>query len=104
MGLPARQVVHGRKTERRIQLPGSALEKKSQQAGFALGSGRRVVASIHLCRVARPRVPVRERTEFAGRKTRRLRRDLLANDSGAADCDAVVRANRGRTFSDLWRI
>src|SRR6185437_1243078 len=104
MGLPARQVVHGRKTERCLQLPGSALEKKSQQAGFALGSGRRVVASIYLCGVARPRVPVRERAEFAGGKTRRLRRDLLADDSGAADCNAGVCANRRRTFSDLWRI
>ena len=90
-----RQVVHRRKDQRQRQLrrPPRA-GQPARQAGHRLGGRTRRSEDAHLRRVARRGPEVRQRAEAVGRRPWRPGGGVPADDPGAADRDARLRADR----------
>ena len=100
-----RDVVRRRRTQRLGQLPRPPRARgQGRQSRLLLRRRARRSPDDHLSRVARRRLPLRQRPAQAGHQEGRPRRHLHADDSGAAGRDAGVRAHRRGAFGDLRRL
>ena len=105
MGAAVREVVHRRRAQRRLQLRRPACRERPRRQGrlpLDRRAGRHPDADL-------PRPPARgqqdgQRAQGAGCPDRRPGRDLHADDPGAADRDAGLRADRGAPHGHLRRL
>ena len=105
VGSPLREVVRRRPDERLVQLPGSPRRGGQGREGrLSLRRRERRHPDDHLRRAALRRLPLRQRAQEAGRQAGRPGRHLHADDPGAADGDAGVRADRGGALGRLRRL
>ena len=103
--LPFAKWFVGRPDERLLQLPGPPRRGRQGREGrLSLRRRERRHPHDHLRRAALRRLPVRQRAQEARRQAGRPRRHLHADDPGAADGDAGLRADRGGALRRLRRL
>ena len=105
VGPAVREVVHGRGAQRRLQLRRSARGARARRQG-GLPLDRRAGRHPHadLRRPEARGLEGRERAQGARRREGRPCRDLHADDPGAADRDARLRADRRPAHGRLRRL